>query len=109
MHDVPAMLAVSFLPVMVLHRRMLAGRFAQAEINPRIRGKDGYKYEGDQALEVDPGRLGRLHILEVQRLIRFMPKIVIAVVPSFGPSVEGIAYVCDPDLGQQRTRSFQAD
>src|SRR4029453_15200532 len=30
-----------------------------------------------------PARLGRLHILEVQRLIRFMPKIVIAVVPGW--------------------------
>ena len=43
----------------------------------RIRGKDGYKYEGDEG--VDPARLGRLHILEVQRLIRFMPKVVIAI------------------------------
>ena len=44
----------------------------------RIRGKDGYKYEGEHG--PDPARLGRLHILEVQRLIRFMPKVVIAVV-----------------------------
>jgi naphthoate synthase len=50
----------------------------------RIRGKDGYKYaEGDTAETIDPGRLGRLHILEVQRLIRFMPKIVICVVPGW--------------------------
>src|SRR5690606_31978334 len=47
----------------------------------RIRGKDGYKYaDGLTADTVDPGRSGRLHILEVQRLIRFMPKVVIAVV-----------------------------
>ena len=38
----------------------------------RIRGKDGYKYEGAEG--VDPARLGRLHILECQRLIRFMPR-----------------------------------
>ena len=45
----------------------------------RIRGKAGYQYqEGEGA--VDAARLGRLHILEVQRLIRFMPKVVIAVV-----------------------------
>lgn len=50
----------------------------------RIRGKDGYKYaEGDTAESVDPGKLGRLHILEVQRLIRFMPKIVLCVVPGW--------------------------
>lgn len=50
----------------------------------RIRGKDGYKYaDGDTADTVQAGRAGRLHILEVQRLIRFMPKIVICVVPGW--------------------------
>jgi naphthoate synthase len=50
----------------------------------RIRGKDGYRYaEGDTADTIDPGRTGRLHILEVQRLIRFMPKVVVAVVPGW--------------------------
>ena len=50
----------------------------------RIRGKDGYRYaEGDTADTIDPGRTGRLHILEVQRLIRFMPKVVICVVPGW--------------------------
>jgi naphthoate synthase len=46
----------------------------------RIRGVDGYRYE-----QGDPGSppVGRLHILEVQRLIRFMPKIVICVVPGW--------------------------
>ena len=50
----------------------------------RIRGKDGYKYaEGTTADSIDPARAGRLHILEVQRLIRFMPKVVICVVPGW--------------------------
>jgi naphthoate synthase len=50
----------------------------------RIRGRDGYKYaEGETAETIQAGRAGRLHILEVQRLIRFMPKVVIAVVPGF--------------------------
>ena len=50
----------------------------------RIRGEDGYRYaDGDTADTVDPARTGRLHILEVQRLIRFMPKVVIAVVPGW--------------------------
>ena len=50
----------------------------------RIRGKDGYKYaDGETANTIEPGRTGRLHILEVQRLIRFMPKIVICVVPGW--------------------------
>ena len=45
----------------------------------RVRGKDGYLYgEGSQN-----SRMGRLHILEVQRLIRFMGKVVIAVVPGW--------------------------
>ena len=50
----------------------------------RIRGADGYRYaQGDTASTIDPAQTGRLHILEVQRLIRFMPKIVIAVVPGW--------------------------
>ncbi|UDY35368.1 1,4-dihydroxy-2-naphthoyl-CoA synthase [Dermatobacter hominis] len=57
----------------------------------RIRGRDGYRYtvedEGGEpgltAESIDPARSGRLHILEVQRLIRFMPKVVICVVPGW--------------------------
>jgi naphthoate synthase len=57
----------------------------------RIRGRDGYKYtvaDEDGALgltadRIEQGRAGRLHILEVQRLIRFMPKVVICVVPGW--------------------------
>ena len=47
----------------------------------RVRGKDGYKYDdAEDGSTVDAARAGRLHILEVQRLIRFMPKVVIALV-----------------------------
>ncbi|MFV0259673.1 MAG: 1,4-dihydroxy-2-naphthoyl-CoA synthase [Acidimicrobiales bacterium] len=50
----------------------------------RIRGRDGYRYaDGETAAEIDPARSGRLHILEVQRLIRMMPKVVICVVPGW--------------------------
>ena len=50
----------------------------------RIRGRDGYQYsDSEDASGVDRARVGRLHILEVQRLIRFMPKVVIAVVPGW--------------------------
>ncbi len=50
----------------------------------RIRGKDGYKYADDVTADtIQAGRAGRLHILEVQRLIRFMPKVVICVVPGW--------------------------
>jgi naphthoate synthase len=74
----------------------------------RIRGKDGYKYEGDQAGKPDPGKLGRLHILEVQRLIRFMPKVVIAVVP--GWAVGGghsLHVVCDMTLASKEHAIFK--
>ncbi len=46
----------------------------------RIRGADGYRYEGTGD---DTPSVGRLHILEAQRLIRFMPKVVICVVPGW--------------------------
>ncbi len=75
----------------------------------RIRGKDGYKYaDGDSAEAIDPGRLGRLHILEVQRLIRFMPKVVIAVVP--GWAVGGghsLHVVCDLTLASEEHAIFK--
>ncbi len=47
----------------------------------RIRGRAGYQYaDGEQAETIDRARTARLHILEAQRLIRFMPKVVIALV-----------------------------
>jgi len=42
----------------------------------RVRGPDGYEYDGEE-------KTGRLHILEVQRLIRTIPKVVVAVVPGW--------------------------
>ncbi|MBM4361168.1 MAG: 1,4-dihydroxy-2-naphthoyl-CoA synthase [Deltaproteobacteria bacterium] len=72
----------------------------------RIRGKDGYRYAGEEG--VDPARLGRLHILEVQRLIRFMPKVVIAVVP--GWAVGGghsLHVVCDLTLASREHAVFK--
>lgn len=77
----------------------------------RIRGKDGYKYEDQSAGEsgkMDLARLGRLHILEVQRLIRFMPKIVMAVVP--GWAVGGghsLHVVCDLTLASAEHAIFK--
>ena len=73
----------------------------------RIRGKDGYKYEGGDG-EVDLAKLGRLHILEVQRLIRFMPKVVIAVVP--GWAVGGghsLHVVCDMTIASKEHAVFK--
>ena len=80
----------------------------------RIRGKDGYKYEGTDSNgtgemnKVDQARLGRLHILEVQRQIRFMPKVVIAVVP--GWAVGGghsLHVVCDMTIASKEHAVFK--
>ena len=75
----------------------------------RIRGKAGYMYaDGESAEAIDPARLGRLHILEVQRLIRFMPKVVIAVVP--GWAVGGghsLHVVCDLTLASEEHAVFK--
>jgi naphthoate synthase len=74
----------------------------------RIRGKDGYKYEGADEASVDSARLGRLHILEVQRQIRFMPKVVIAVVS--GWAVGGghsLHVVCDMSIASEEHAIFK--
>jgi naphthoate synthase len=66
----------------------------------RVRGDSGYEY--------GPGTAGRLHILEVQRLIRFMPKVVIAVVP--GWAVGGghsLHVVCDLTLASKEHAIFK--
>ncbi len=75
----------------------------------RIRGRDGYKYaEGEGAASIDPGRTGRLHILEIQRLIRFMPKIVIAVVPGFAVGGGHSLHVtCDLTLASDEHAVFK--
>jgi naphthoate synthase len=73
----------------------------------RIRGKVGYQYEGAPG-QVDAARLGRLHILEVQRLIRFMPKVVVAVVN--GWAVGGghsLHVVCDLTLASREHAKFK--
>ena len=75
----------------------------------RIRGRDGYKYaEGETAGSIDPGRTGRLHILEVQRQIRFMPKVVIAVVPGFAVGGGHSLHVtCDLTLASEEHAVFK--
>lgn len=75
----------------------------------RIRGKDGYKYaDGDTAASINRGRTGRLHILEVQRLIRFMPKIVICVVPGWAAGGgHSLHVVCDLTLASTEHARFK--
>ena len=75
----------------------------------RIRGRDGYKYaDGDDASTISAARTGRLHILEVQRLIRFMPKVVVCVVP--GWAVGGghsLHVVCDLTIASKQHAKFK--
>ena len=75
----------------------------------RIRGRTGYQYaSGDTAESVDPARAGRLHILEVQRLIRFMPKVVIAVVPGWAAGGgHSLHVVCDLTLASAEHARFK--
>jgi naphthoate synthase len=75
----------------------------------RIRGRDGYRYaDGDNADSIDPGRTGRLHILEVQRLIRFMPKVVICVVPGWAAGGgHSLHVVCDLTMASREHARFK--
>lgn len=78
----------------------------------RVRGKDGYKYaSGETSETVEQGRAGRLHILEVQRLIRFMPKVVIALVSGWAAGGgHSLNVVCDLSIAsRERARFKQTD
>jgi naphthoate synthase len=80
----------------------------------RVRGKDGYKYaDGETADTIDQARSGRLHILEVQRLIRFMPKVVIVLVPGWaaggGHSLNVIADLSIASREHARFKQTDAD
>jgi naphthoate synthase len=87
------------------------GRAFCAGGDQRIRGADGYRYEAEGEKGVgfpDPARLGRLHILEVQRLIRFMPKVVIAVVPGWAAGGgHSLHVVCDLTLASSEHARFK--
>ncbi|TFD75015.1 1,4-dihydroxy-2-naphthoyl-CoA synthase [Cryobacterium fucosi] len=75
----------------------------------RIRGRDGYKYaDGETATGIDKARGGRLHILEVQRLIRFMPKVVIAVIPGWAAGGgHSLHVVCDLSIASAEHGKFK--
>jgi naphthoate synthase len=74
----------------------------------RIRGRDGYRYTAGADQAIDPARAGRLHILEVQRLIRFMPKIVICVVPGWAAGGgHSLHVVCDLTVASAEHARFK--
>ena len=68
----------------------------------RVRGKSGYEYGAG-----GPG-VGRLHILEVQRLIRFMPKVVICVAPGWAAGGgHSLHVVCDLTIASREHARFK--
>jgi naphthoate synthase len=70
----------------------------------RVRGADGYQYEDGSS------STGRLHILEVQRLIRFMPKVVIALVPGWAAGGgHSLNVVCDLSIASDKAMFKQTD
>ncbi|MCH9728332.1 MAG: 1,4-dihydroxy-2-naphthoyl-CoA synthase [Actinomycetia bacterium] len=75
----------------------------------RIRGRSGYQYaSGETADSVDPARAGRLHILEVQRLIRFTPKPVICVVNGWAAGGgHSLHVVCDLTVASREHARFK--
>lgn len=81
----------------------------------RIRGRTGYQYETDGHVDagappnpIDQARLGRLHILECQRLIRFMPKVVICVVPGWtAGGGHSLHVVCDLTIASAEKARFK--
>ena len=78
----------------------------------RIRGKDGYKYaETESSDSIDVSKVGRLHILEVQRLIRVIPKPVISVVPGWAVGGGHSLHVtCDLSIAsEEHARFMQTD
>jgi naphthoate synthase len=76
-----------------------------------VRGGSGYEYrdgEGGEDGDAETPGVGRLHVLEVQRAIRFMPKPVVAVVP--GWAVGGghsLHVVCDLTLASREHAQFR--
>jgi naphthoate synthase len=80
----------------------------------RIRGKNGYEYADSPVESVETGSrqarsaTGRLHILEVQRLIRFSPKVVIAVIPGWAAGGgHSLHVVCDLSIASAEHGKFK--
>jgi naphthoate synthase len=78
-----------------------------------VRGKSGYEYQTQQSGQNPdhgtrtPRAQGRLHILEVQRMIRFMPKVVIALVPGWATGGgHSLHVVCDLTIASQEHAAF---
>ena len=74
----------------------------------RIRGRDGYEYHDGEVSSGSTASSARLHILEVQRLIRFMPKVVIAVIPGWAAGGgHSLHVVCDLSIASLEHGRFK--
>jgi naphthoate synthase len=82
----------------------------------RIRGRSGYQYADGETADInesaDQSRIraagGRLHILEVQRLIRTMPKVVVAVVNGWAAGGgHSLHVVCDLTIASREHARFK--
>ncbi len=74
----------------------------------RIRGRAGYEYHEGESPSTASGNASRLHILEVQRLIRFMPKVVIAVIPGWAAGGgHSLHVVCDLSIASLEHARFK--
>jgi naphthoate synthase len=76
----------------------------------RVRGRTGYEYAdaAHPAAGAPPPGVGRLHILEVQRLVRFMPKVVICVVPGWAAGGgHSLHVVCDLTIASREHARFK--
>ena len=87
-----------------------------------VRGQSGYQYSNSKDSNKDnstgsagstgptqpAGPVGRLHILEVQRLIRFMPKVVVCVVPGWAAGGgHSLHVICDLTLASKEHAVFK--
>ena len=74
-------------------------------------GTTTYSHDADVAAaqtRIDTARAGRLHVLEVQRLIRTMPKVVIAAVPGWAAGGgHSLNVVCDLSLASLEHARFK--
>jgi naphthoate synthase len=76
----------------------------------RVRGRSGYQYAdgADPSTAAGLAERGRLHVLEVQRLVRAMPKVVVAVVPGWAAGGgHSLHVVCDLTVASREHARFK--
>ena len=95
-------------PATARARRTAAGRSARAATSASAAATATSTPTSDEDAASTPRAAGRLHILEVQRLIRFMPKVVIAVVPGWAAGGgHSLHVVCDLTIASREHGKFK--